>query len=358
MISAGVGGQITGEGADLLVIDDPIKNSEEANSETYRENLWNEWNSTLQTRLQAGASVIIILTRWHEDDLAGRILDSEDAKNWTVFSLPAEAEENDPLGRELGAPLWSEGGYDDVWIKAKKIEVGAYVWASLYQQRPAPLQGETLKRAWWKFYRQPVNMADLQEVIQSWDCAFKDLKTSSRVCGQVWGRIGAQIYLIDEVCEHMDFPTTVKAVVMLSERYPKALLKLVEAKANGTAVVSVLKHRITGLVEVEPEGGKIARAQAVSPMIEAGNVYLPDPSIAPWIHDFVQECSTFPHGKFNDRVDAMSQALTRWAMNMRNTAYEPTIEEAFAKLPYISPRHPAESDFGLDYIGGTPDFGL
>ena len=308
MISAGVGGSITGEGADLLLIDDPIKNREEANSETYREKLWNEWQNTLLTRLQAGGAVILILTRWHEDDLAGRILQSETGDSWRVISLPAEAEDNDPIGRKQGDPLWPEGGFDSEWMKQKKVEIGSQTFTSLYQQRPSPQEGEMLKRVWWKFYT--VLPSDLT-TLQSWDCSFKDLDDSDYVVGQVWGAKGADRYLIDQVRGRMGFPATITAIKTLSAKHPAVITKLIEDKANGTAVIQVLKHEIQGIVPVEPAGGKASRVQSVSPIIEAGNVYLPDPSIAPWIHDFIEECAAFPFGKNDDQVDAMSQGLHR-----------------------------------------------
>ncbi|HOO13212.1 MAG TPA: terminase family protein, partial [Bacillota bacterium] len=152
MISAGIGAGITGQGADLLLIDDPIKNKEEAESETYRNKVWDEWQNTLRTRLHPGAAVIIILTRWHEDDLAGRLLNPEygEVEDWTILSLPAIAEENDLLGRELGEPLWPEHGYDATWAEATKNAVGSMTWNALYQQRPAPAEGAMIKRHWWK----------------------------------------------------------------------------------------------------------------------------------------------------------------------------------------------------------------
>lgn len=309
MISAGVGGSITGEGADLLLIDDPIKNREEANSETYREKLWNEWQNTLLTRLQAGGSVIVILTRWHEDDLAGRILSSETGEEWTLINLPAEAETGDILGRAIGDPLWPEGGFDKEWMALKKREIGSQAFTALYQQRPAPQEGELIKRVWWKFYKELPS--DLDEILQSWDCTFKDLKDSDYVVGQVWGRKGADRYLIDQVRARMDLPATLVAVKSLSAKHPAAHAKLIEDKANGTAVIQVLKRDIQGLIAVEPAGGKVSRLQAVSPQIEAGNVHIPDPSIAPWVHDFIEECAAFPFGKNDDQVDSMSQALFR-----------------------------------------------
>lgn len=310
MISAGIGGPITGEGADLLVIDDPIKNRQEALSVRYREMVWGEWQNTLLTRLSPTGAVILTLTRWHEDDLAGRLLASEPEK-WTVIRLPAEAEKDDPLGREVGTPLWPEYGFDRDWLVAKKKEVGSQVWEALYQQNPSPQEGGILSRGWWKFYSVTPSLERFDEIIQSWDMAFKDTQSSDYVVGQVWGRIGADKYLLDQVRDRMSFPVTVQAVRSLSAKWPRASAKLVEDKANGTAVISVLRREIPGLIPVEPLGSKQARAAAVSPEIEAGNVFLPSPDLGSWVHDFVEECSSFPTGTYDDQVDAMTQALQR-----------------------------------------------
>jgi len=174
-----------------------------------------------------------------------------------------------------------------------------------------------LKRNWWQYYRQTPDRFD--EVIQSWDMAFKDTKTADFVVGQVWGRKGADKYLLDQVRDRMDFPATVQAVRSLSAKWPQARNKLVEDKANGPAVIATLKNEIPGLIAVNPEGGKVVRAQAASPDIEAGNVYLPDPSVAPWVHDFIEECAAFPNGANDDQVDAMTQALIRFANKSTNT---------------------------------------
>lgn len=310
MIATGIGGSITGEGADLLLIDDPFKNAEEANSDTIREKVWAEWESTLSTRLHKGGSVIVIMTRWHEDDLIGRLLQRSPHK-WIRLRLPAIAEdEDDLLGREPGEALCPELGFDEEWAKNKKIEVGSRTWSALFQQRPSPESGTIIKREWWKFYRQAPS--SFHEMLQSWDCTFKDADSSDYVVGQVWGRIGADKYLLDQVRAKMNLPATLQAIRTMSAKWPLAILKLIEDKANGPAVIQMLSREIAGLVAVNPEGGKVVRAQAVSPEIEAGNVFLPDPSIAPWIHDFIEECSVFPNGKNDDQVDSMTQALARW----------------------------------------------
>ena len=323
MISTGIGGPITGEGADLLIIDDPIKNRKEANSQTYRDMIWNEWQNTLLTRLQPNGAVILIMTRWHEDDLAGRLLNPEYGliDDWDILKIPALSEnKNDPLGRKIGEPLWPEFGFDKEWAAKTKKSIGSQAWASLYQQRPSPQEGSIVNRNWWKYYRQAPEKLD--EVIQSWDCAFKETADGSYVVGQVWGRKGANKYLLDQFRARIDFTGTIRAIRTLSAKWPEGRLKLVEEAANGPAVISTLKQEISGIVPVRAQGSKEARLHAVAPDIEAGNVYIPDPSIAPWIHDYVEELAAFPNGANDDQVDATSQALYRLGIkSTRTTSY-------------------------------------
>ena len=312
-VAAGVGGPITGRGAHVGIIDDPFKNAEEAASQTIRDKVWEWYRSTFRTRLAPGGAIVLVMTRWHEDDLAGRLIAEMQAggEQWVIIEMQAEAEEGDPLERAVGETLWPEHGFDKAWAEATKVAVGSYFWQALYQQRPSPPEGEMLKRGWWKYYK--AIPGDLQEVIQSWDMTFKDSDGSDYVTGGVWGRKGADKYLLDQVRGRMDFPATLAAVRALTAKWPRARAKLVEDKANGPAVIAMLKREIPGLIAVEPQGSKVARVAAVSPDVEAGNVYLPDPSIAPWVGDFVEECAAFPNGKHDDQVDQMSQALLRFA---------------------------------------------
>jgi len=315
LVAAGVGGPITGRGAKIAIIDDPFKNWQEAASNTIREHVDQWYKSTLRTRLAPGGAIVLVMTRWHEDDLAGRLLKEAKAggEQWETVVLSAQSESINEFGDKIKEWLWTER-YSAEEYKSIKKAIGAYLWASLYQQKPSPTEGGILKRDWWKFYRQAPGRFD--EIIQSWDCTFKDEKASKSgtpdyVVGQVWGRVGADKYLLDQVRDRMDFPATIQAVRTLTYKWPKARAKLIEDKANGPAVIATLKREIPGLIPVNPEGGKVVRAQAVSADIEAGNVYLPDPSIAPWVHDFIEECVAFPNGAFDDIVDAMSQSLNR-----------------------------------------------
>ncbi|MCL2453088.1 MAG: phage terminase large subunit [Alphaproteobacteria bacterium] len=313
MISVGVGGGITGKGADLLIIDDPIKNRQEAESETYRRHLKEEYESSIYTRLHPGAAIIVILTRWHDRDLAASLLSPEDGtpEDWKVLSLPCvcEDEKADLLHRKNGEALWPARGYDVAWAERVKMSIGSYAWNSLYQQRPSPPGGSLFKREWWQ--RWDVLPGDLFDYIQSWDCTFKDKETSDFVVGQVWARSRknpANRYLLDQVRARMNFTATIQAIRDLSAKWPKTTRKLIEDTANGPAIISVLKKEIPGIVPVNPEGGKVVRAHAVTASVESKNVYLPSAAVASWVGDFIEEFANFPNGKHDDQVDAMTQA--------------------------------------------------
>ena len=309
--SSGVGGGITGMGGEYIIIDDPVKNREDADSATMREKVYDWYTSTLYTRLEKDGCILLTLTRWHEDDLAGKLLKAaqEGADQWTILELPAVCEyPPKPYDvRQEGEALW-KWKYDEEALEKMKVTVGSRDWAALYQQHPTPGEGGTFKREWWNYYK--VLPDGLYDFVQSWDCTFKDAQSSDYVVGQVWARKGSSRYLLDQVRGRMSFTETLRAIRSLSAKWPQAIRKLVEDKANGTAVIDVLRKEIPGLIPVEPEGGKIVRANAVTAVAEAGNIYLPDPSIAPWVHDFVEEHAVFPNGANDDQVDAQTQANT------------------------------------------------
>ncbi|MBS4200286.1 phage terminase large subunit [Bacillus sp. FJAT-49732] len=305
MISRGALSGITGQGADLMIIDDPIKNREEADSQTLRDKIWEEWIDSFSSRLHPGAIVILILTRWHEDDLQGRLLNPEygEPLNWQVYNFPLKAEENDILGRELGEALWPER-YGKAFIEERERYPSSF--NSLYQGRPTSQEGNILKREWWKYYNK---LPTLAIEIMSVDATFKDKDDSDYVSIQVWGKVGANSFLKDRVKARMNFPTTLQAIMNMKKKHPNVSAILVEDKANGPAIISMLQNKIGGIIGINPQGGKVARVNAVSPYIEAGNVFIP--RHAEWVHDFVEECASFPNGKNDDDVDSMSQALNR-----------------------------------------------
>lgn len=316
--SAGVGGGITGMGAHFAIIDDPVKDQKQADSPLFRQTVWDWYSSTLLTRLAKGGegSVLVTMTRWHEDDLAGRLLDlaktDKEADQWVVVRYEAikETEDEEALDdpRKLGEALWPSG-YDEKVLRKRKASSGTRVWNSLYQQRPTAMAGAMIQRKWLRYWKELPSKFD--RMLTSWDMTFKDTEGADRVVAEAWGQKGADCYLIDQICEVMDFPATVKAFEAFCAKYPAIGEHLVEDKANGPAVIATLKKKISGIIAVQPEGSKRARLAAVSPAHEAGNVYYPDPSIAPWVNDHVQEIVNFPKWPKDDRVDAESQALNR-----------------------------------------------
>ena len=307
MVATGIGGSITGEGADLMIIDDPIKNNAEAQSETIRNKIWDEWETTLSTRLHKGASVIVVMTRWHEDDIVGRLLERSPYE-WERIRMPAIAEDDDDLlGREVGEPLSIELGFDERWAELKKQEVGSKTWNALYQQRPSASEGNIFKREWWQYYEQVPRKFD--RMIISWDLTFKGNDSNDYVVGQVWIKKGADKYLVEQVRGQMDFPDTLQAVKTLARKYPKAREILIEDKANGPAVISSIQREVSGVIPIKPKESKVARAQSVTPQIESGNVFLP--KYAAFVDDLIEECASFPNSANDDQVDALSQALNR-----------------------------------------------
>jgi predicted phage terminase large subunit-like protein len=338
-LSTSVGGAVTGEGGDRIVCDDPHK-VDEVESDAARKTAIDWWDVAMSTRVNdpKTSAMIIVMQRCHQRDLSGHLLEKG---NFEHLCLPAEYEGptratsigfSDPR-TEPGELLWPER-FGPQEIAELKINLGSYAAAGQLQQRPSPAGGGILKREWFNYY-QPrganlspvlVKLPDgtvksivaieapdqVDELIQSWDCSFKDLDTSDFVVGQSWARKGARFLLGHQIRGRMNCPATVKAVREMTQRWPYTQAILIEDKANGSAVIQMLQHEIPGILPVNPGGGKVARAQAISALVEAGNVYLPHPDSAPWVNDFIEECVQFPNGAHDDQVDAMTQALLRW----------------------------------------------
>lgn len=308
IITRGIMSGITGNSGDLIIIDDPVKNRQEADSVTYRERLWEEWQNSIKTRTQAGTKIIIIQTRWHEDDLAGRVIREEN--NVEVVNIPVEAEENDILGRKVGDALCPEIGKDNKWLQAFKASYtdGMRAWNALFQGRPTSEEGNIFKREWWRFYDVLPEHIPLKAI--SVDATFKDNADSDFVAIEVWGKLNADFYLIDMLKRRMDFPDTLKAIKAMNAKYPDRHSILIEDKANGPAIIAMLKHEISGIIAIEPKGSKIARANAVTGIVESGNVYLP--RYADFTNEFIEEHAAFPNGVNDDLVDSCTQFLDKY----------------------------------------------
>lgn len=312
MISRGIMSGITGNPANLLIIDDPVKNRAEADSQTYRDKLWNEWQNTLKSRLAAKAKVIIIMTPWHEDDLAARILANEPTA--TLIRLPIEAEEMDLLGRPVGDALAPELGKDNAWLAQFKASYlndptngGMRAWQALYQCSPRTEGGNIVRREWWRYY-DPKDITAFGSTVISVDATFKDAAINDFVAIEVWSKLGNNYYLRYCMNRHLDFPNTVQAIRLVKKLFPEAQHILIEDKANGSAIIQTLRSEFVGVISITPKGGKVSRVNAVAPAIESGNVYVPINTT--WAEEFIDEFSAFPAGKHDDRVDSASQALS------------------------------------------------
>lgn len=325
VVCVGIEGGLTGRPVDLLIIDDPYKDAKQADSKAWKQTVEDFWREVALPRLAPGAPVVLIQTRWREDDMAGWLA-KEYGDEWTVLNIPAQADhdpeqgETDVLGREVGEFMESARRRTVTdWLK-KIREVGSRGWNALYQGRPSPAEGTMFKRPNWRYYDVPqwVEREDgariltsYDDALISWDMTFKGTEGTDRVAGGVWIRRGADAFLLDVIVARMDFVETLRQFRVLAARWPQVVLKLVEDKANGPAVISMLGRAVPGIVPEEPHGGKEARAAAVSPLQEAGNVWIPSPELAPWVGEYVEELAGFPTATHDDLVDMTSQALNR-----------------------------------------------
>jgi len=308
MVTAGVGGPITGKGADVLIIDDPVKNAEEANSQTMRDKAWDWYNSTAYTRLEPDGAVILIMTRWHEDDLAGRIL-SESKEDWTVLNLPAIAEEDDPLGREIGEALWPER-YPIKRLNEIKAQVGEYWFSALYQQRPQPAKGGLLKREWITTYDTPIDLTKKQyKVFQGWDLAISEKETADYTCSctVALDPDDNNIYVLDWTHEHIDFPTQVKAVIRKADEYKPQVIGIEDVAYQRALPQQVLKQRLLNIKPIKRVNDKVTRITSGFVLFENGIVHIPINHAN--YNDFVNEYVHFPQGRHDDLLDATEIAL-------------------------------------------------
>jgi len=323
-ISMGLLGSGTGEHGDFVVCDDP-HNIRDQWSPTRLEATVSTWDQVMSRCVNDPRTSrhLIIMQRLHHRDLAAHCLKQG---GYEYLMLPTQYDSTRSKATSIGwvdprkkkdELLWPmRFGLDE--IRDSKLRLGSRGFSSQHQQNPSAEEGAIFKRQYWRYYsNDPENIAaTMDEVIQSWDMAFKDEDTSSKVAGHIWGRKGANRYLLDRICEHLDFVETIKALLRMTEKWPIASAKLVEDKANGTAVISALKQRVTGLIPWPPKGkimgSKIARASAMQPEAEAGNVWLPNPERFPWVEEFIEYCVSFPGGEYDDDIDAMTQAHDRF----------------------------------------------
>jgi predicted phage terminase large subunit-like protein len=322
--AVGVGGGVTGQGGDLILIDDPVKSREEAESEAYRDRVWDWYTDDLYTRQEPGAAIVLTTTRWHEDDLAGRILKSSDAPSWTVICLPALAEADDPLGRPEGAALCPER-YDVATLESIKAIQGRSFYA-LYQQRPVPESGGRFKREWFLYWEScgvglirlhgRNNRSDVMRLSECRRFATVDsavsLKTSADYTViSLWAvSTSHDLVLLDRIRGRMDDPTAVNEAVRISQVWKSQHLPIsyFGLEANGVGKPRAQNMRARGLpvreIDVQPD--KIARSSTAVVRCEAGQIFWPMSAL--WLAEWEAEHLSFPAGEHDDQVDTTSLA--------------------------------------------------
>ena len=321
MISTSIGGSITGKGGSRIVVDDP-HNPVQAESDVQREAALAYFSRTLSTRLdnKNDDAIVVVMQRLHERDLAALCLEL----GFTHICLAAEAEMATRLVFPRSSRVYTRAAGDVLWparegpavLAKQQVTLGSAAYAGQYQQRPAPAGGLVFRREWFKFYDV---LPEVSRWIQSWDMTFKDGPSCDYVVGITGARKGADIFLVDRVKGKWDFTESCRRVIALCQRYPRASTILIEEAANGAAIINALSRHVSGILGVKPDGGKLARAQAAQPLVEAGNVWLPNPrplgQLIPereWVDDFIHQCCVFPTGVHDDDVDAFTQLVVRW----------------------------------------------
>lgn len=369
------GQSITGLGFKVMLMDDVVKDFADAHSESKREAIWDWWQANAVTRLEPPFLCIAIATRWHEDDFIGRLLNpamNPDAGKWENVIFPALAEENDPLGREPGDPLYSPLVSEtreealERWDGLKR-SVGSYMWEALYQQHPTPADGSIFNLGWLRFWTTdpakvkegdpsvillPRERLERGQWLDSWDLTFKGSSTSDYAVGQRWCRQGADRFLVAQQRGQWSFTQTLEKMLrwcnagdLDDKASPGGSFvhqRLVEDAANGTAAIDVLRKKVAGIKPIKPRSSKEVRARAVTPEIESGNVYLPHPSDPGngWVNELISEMRAFPSSKHDDMVDALSMGL----LGLRDAG------EASIFVPRGAIRRSVQS--GLASVGG------
>lgn len=373
-IATHVGGA-TGERANRRLMDDP-HNIEQVESDTQRESVIDFWRHVWSERESdpLTSSDVIVMQRLHDRDLCGFII--EEVGGYEHLILPMHYDPARRCVTSIGFtdPRQTEGEllWKDRWTPAvvaeKEKRLGSYGASGQLEQRPSPEAGGIFKRHWWKYWQYPgqglppvrvkndkgewIEVAPIDlpyvfdEHVQSWDMTFKDVIGTDFVVGQEWARRAANCFLLDQDRDRRDFPNTLQAVRAFNVKWKQPGPRLVEDKANGPAVIAVLRKELTGLIAVEPYGTKEARAQAYAYAVEAGNVFLPHPQIATWVHAFIEEAIAFPNAAHDDQVDTMSQALDRLLRPEEpSVAITPEYTARFHRAPEA-----------LDPVPGLPSF--
>ena len=341
----GIGGTTTGRPANLLIVDDPFKSREDAESATQRNKIWDFYTAALSTRLQPDGqgqtpSQIVILTRWHPDDLAGRLMRTQDWKEglWMHLDYPAiktvggekvsrrSLAKDHPMYVDAGelsklAPgkrfiqeeeevaLWPERFPLDELKRRQRLNPRDF--ASLYQQQPYIEGGNILKSEWWRYFPEDLNPTNFQTVIIAADTAFKKTETADYSVAIVAGLTAeGDIYIVDVHRGRWDYPELRQKLININATWRGRGLRAlyIEDKASGQSIIQDLRRESgIAVVPYKVVNDKVSRINGITPLIQGGRVHLPEK--ATWLDEFVEECVSFPSGKHDDQVDALSMAV-------------------------------------------------
>ena len=316
-MATSVGGVLTGRGADIIIIDDPLK-PDEAMSETRRTAVNDWYDNSLLSRLNSKETgvIVVVMQRLHQDDLIGHLLEVDD---WEVLSFPAIAEEEEehvyetPFGPRIyrrmpGEVLDASRESHETLLKIKQT-LGEYNFSAQYQQMPIPAGGSIIKREWLRYYEAEELPTQFSYIFQSWDTANKSGELNDYSVCTTWGRYEERVYLLDVVRRRVNYPDLKKLAKHLAEKYGPTKI-LIEDKASGTQLIQDLRY--DGVYEVQPYcppagTDKTMRLHSVSAHFEAGKIHLP--VSAHWLEEYRRELLTFPGAKHDDQVDSTTQAI-------------------------------------------------
>jgi predicted phage terminase large subunit-like protein len=363
-LATSTGGVLTGRGADIIIIDDPLK-PEEALSDAQRKAA-NEWyDHTLYSRLndKRRGAIVIVMQRLHEDDLVGHVLAQEP---WEVVRFPAIAEADEVhevetivgsrcFTRRVGEALHPDREPLDTLDRLRRT-IGEYNFAGQYQQSPAPLGGGLVKAEWFKRYRHSELPDRFDRIVQSWDTANKATELSDFSVCTTWGVKGKELFLLAVFRQKLEYPALKRAVREQLGLF-KATVVLIEDKASGTQLIQELInegcHPVTGY---QPTTEKIMRLHAQTALIENGFVRIPED--APWLAEYLHELTVFPKGKHDDQADSTAQFLDWYKKPGPNDGYLEWLRDAAEKKKEQEKPPPPKTNYAIGCVEWAREHGF
>jgi predicted phage terminase large subunit-like protein len=319
---AGIGGPVTGLGGKVIILDDTVKDHKAANSEVQREDAWEWFRATLLTRCEPGAGIIAMHTRWHEEDLIGKILGQtkETGEEWEVVNIPALARENDPIGRKPGEALWPDR-FNERDLARIKASQGTYWFGALYQGSPLPDEGGRFKRSWIRYFKRDGDLYTLYGMpapnvhhvavkhcrnFVTVDLAFTEKKENDYFACAAWAATPQQdLLMLDMHRERLEGPDIFPAITRMYKKY-NAQYAGIEATQAQLLVIQLLRKQGYTIRALQADTDKLSRAIPATIRMEAGQIYIPEHDY--WVADFVDELLAFNKGAHDDQVDCLSYA--------------------------------------------------